>query len=44
MPQVMTLAQVFHDGRPNGDWRLALGEGLREGVEGRRVAVLLYDM
>lgn len=44
VPQVVTLAQVLHDGWPDGDGRLALGEGLREGVEGRRVAVLLYDM
>lgn len=33
VPQVVTLAQVLHNGRSDGDRRLALSEGLREGVQ-----------
>ena len=44
VPQVVTLAQVLHDGWSDGDWRLALSECLGEGVECRWVAVLLYDV
>ena len=44
MPQVVGLAQVLEDGGLDGDWGLAPGQGLQEGVEGGGVAVSLDDV
>ena len=44
MPQVVRFAEVLQDGRLDGHGRLAVGEGLDEGVERARMAVLLEDV